>query len=87
MLRSEWISSVSKASKCAYKEYNRHLKEQIISGINDEMMTAEIIKLLTKLRKTNDVASVQVLTWAKRIGLQRIQRAIMSHVQENSLTW
>ena len=33
-----------KANKNNYMEYDRQLKEQFIDGINDEIMTGEIIK-------------------------------------------
>ena len=33
-----------KANDCNYKEHDRQLKELFINGINDEMLTAEIIK-------------------------------------------
>ena len=33
-----------KATECKYQEYDRRLKEQFITGFNDETITAEIIK-------------------------------------------
>ena len=55
-----------KANECKYKKYDRYLKEQFLNGINDKMMTAEIIKELTMLRRTTDMTSKWVLTCAKR---------------------
>ena len=54
-----------KASKYDYKEKDRRLKEQFINGINDEDMMTEIIRELTKIQKTNEVTSEQVLCWPK----------------------
>ena len=54
------------ASDCEYKEGDRRLKEQLTSVIDDEMMT-EIIKLLTAIKKTNEITSDHVLRLAKRV--------------------
>ena len=54
---------IIKANEWEYK--GRHLKDQFIYGITDEMMTAEIAKELKMLRKTNDVTNEQILTWGK----------------------
>ena len=48
----EWMGNLGiKANECSYKEHFRWLKEQCINGINDEMMTAKIIKDLTIMQK------------------------------------
>ena len=36
-----------KDTECTYKENDRRLKEQLINGINNQVMTAKIIKELT----------------------------------------
>ena len=59
-----------KANECDYKKHDSHLKDKFINSINDVMMTAEIIRELTTLRKTNDVTKEQVLTYMKRIEVQ-----------------
>ena len=47
-----------------YKKKDKHVTEQFINGINDNMMTTEIIKQLTTMRKNNHVTSEKVLMYA-----------------------
>ena len=47
-----------KANECGFKEKYKMLKEQFIIDINDEDMTAKIIKELTVLRDTSKVSSM-----------------------------
>ena len=54
------------AIECNYKETDRQLKEQFIHGLNDNDMLVEIIRELTKTEEGSDVASKQVLVWAKK---------------------
>ena len=55
-----------KANKCEYKERDRRLKEQFINGINDDDMITENIRELTVIKRTNEITSKQVLSWAKK---------------------
>ena len=66
-----------KANGCIYKKDDRWLK-QLINGINNEMMTAKILKELATIQKTSDIISEQVLSWAKRIEAQRDQTAMLT---------
>ena len=50
-----------KASECKYQEQNRRLKEQFMIGINDKVMTSEIIRELTASKSTREVTHEQVL--------------------------
>ena len=43
---------------CKYKKYCWKLKEQFINDLNDEAITAEIIKELNILKDTTKVSSV-----------------------------
>ena len=54
-----------KAAKCKYKETDRHLKEQLINRINDDMVTAEIIREHTAINDTSSVPSTQVINICK----------------------
>ena len=46
-------------------------------------MNAEIIKEPTTMGKTSDIASEQVLYWAKRVEAERAQKAMFTHSQED----
>ena len=73
-----WLSAI----ECNYKELNRQLKEQFIYGINDTDMLAEIIRELTKIHRNTEITSENVLCWAERVEMQRIQSAIMNSLTE-----
>ena len=68
--RNGWVDD-KKATDCNYQEYDIRLKEQFINGLNVETIIAEIIKELTTLSDTSEVASEQVLMWAQRVEAQR----------------
>ena len=72
-----------KANECNYKECVRQLKEQFINGINDEIMTAEIMKELTTIGKISDITSEQVLSKAKRVEARRDQKVMLSSIRTN----
>ena len=74
-----------KANECNYKEHDRPLKEQFINGINDEMMTAKILKELTTIRKTIGIMTEQVFSWAKRVEVQRALKVMLTGIQENKV--
>ena len=64
----EWMGHLKiKAKECNYEMHARQSKEPFTSGINDKMMTAEIIKGLTTMQKTSDIMRKQVLSWANSI--------------------
>ena len=44
-------------SECNYKKINRQLKGQFIHGLNDNDMSIEIIKELTKIEENDKVTS------------------------------
>ena len=48
------------ATDCKYKEYDRRLKEQVMNGLDDENLTAEITKELTVFKDTSEISSKQV---------------------------
>ena len=49
-------------------------------------MTAKIIKLLTMIKNKNKITNEQVLFLAKRVDAQRLQKALLARVQENSIS-
>ena len=57
-MAEEWMGHL-KASECKHKE--KKLKQQFICSINEEAMTAEIIKDLTAVKSTSEVTSKPVL--------------------------
>ena len=71
------------AAECNYRELDRQLKEQFIHGLNDKLMLDEIIRGLTTKNNGEEVTSEDMLTWAKRIEVQRAQVAILSNIMES----
>ena len=66
-----------KVANCKDKENDRRLKEQLINGMNDETITAKIIKELIVLKDASEVRSEQVLVFAERAqkaALENIER-------------
>ena len=61
----------------------RRLKEQLINGITDDMMT-EIISKLIAVRKTNEAISKQVLAWARKVEVQKAQEALTEATKDNN---
>ena len=61
----------------------RCFKSTFVNGINDEMMMAKMIKLLTTIRKASYTTSEQMLTWAKSVEAQRPQKARLTSIQDN----
>ena len=64
------------------QEIDRQLKEHFIHGLNDEEMLAEIIRELTKCEEDNTIHSEKVLTWVKRVEVQRAQTVVISSLHE-----
>ena len=80
----EWIGRLRLAAvECNYKDVDRQLKEQFVHRINDNDMLAEIIRELTKAEESADMTSEQVLDWAKRVGAQRAQSAVMDSLTKS----
>ena len=65
------------AVECNYQEIDRQLKEQFIHGLNDEQMLEEIIKDLKANSNDDHITSGVVLSWAKRVEVQRVQAAVL----------
>ena len=58
------------------------LKEQSIQDLNDTEMLGDIIKELTKICGNEEITSKNVLSWAKRVEVQRAQSAIVNSLTE-----
>ena len=80
----EWMGRlhVVAATECNYREPDRQLKEQFIHGLNDRFMLDEIIRELTTKNNDEQVTSECVLTWAKRIEVQRAQATVLNDTTE-----
>ena len=79
----EWMGRLRHAAAgCSYQELDRQLKEQFISGLNDEDMLGEIIKELTATRGNDHITSGSVLAWAKSLEAQKAQAAVMNSITE-----
>ena len=63
----------TKGAKFLYKEYDRLLMEQFISGIDDNGMMNEIIKEVATLQDIRYPAGKCMLLWAHNIEVQRAQ--------------
>ena len=70
------------AAECGYKEIDRQLKEQFIHGLNDKVMLDEIIRELTSKTSSQQMTSEDVLAWAKRVKVQRVQASILNDITE-----
>ena len=70
------------AVECGYKEMDRELKEQFIHGLNDKVMLEEIIWELTSKTSSQQTTSKDVLAWAKRVKVQRVQASILNDITE-----
>ena len=68
---------------CNYKEVDHQLKEQFIHGLNDKDMLDEGIRELTTKNINEQMTSKDVLLWAKRVEVQRVQAAILSDITES----
>ena len=63
-----------KGTECRYKEKDRLLKQQFKNGINDDDMKTKIIRVLTAIKRINEVISKEVLALAIRVQAQRTQK-------------
>ena len=72
-----WLSAI----ECNYKEIDRQLKEEFIYVLNDTEILGELIKELTKICENEEITRENVLSWVKRVEVQKGQSSIM-----NSLT-
>ena len=68
MLSNGWVDC---HSQCNYQEINRQLKEKFIHGLNDTDILGEIIQELTKIKENGKIMSKNVLSWAKRVKMQK----------------
>ena len=65
-----------KTDECSYKEKDIRFKEQFINGINDDRIT-EMIRELTAIKKTNEITNEEVLSLARRVEVQWVQKLIL----------
>ena len=80
----EWMGRLHVVvAECNYRDLDRQLKEQFIHGLNDKLMLDEIIREIMAKNNDEQVSSEGMLTWAKRIEMQRAQAAILSNITES----
>ena len=70
------------AAECHYKEYNRLLTEQFISGLNDDGMIDEILKDVAMLEDIENAMSEHVLLVMHRVEAQRGQKSALNEIKE-----
>ena len=79
-----WMGRIRTAVvECKNKGVDRQLKQQFIYGLNDDEMSTEIIRELTKCEKNVIIPSETVLVWAKRVRVQRAQTVVISNLCES----
>ena len=79
----EWMGHLPMAAaECGYKEIDRQLKEQFIHGLNDKIILNEIIRELKSKTSSQQMTSEDVLAWAKRVKVQRVQASILNDITE-----
>ena len=67
--------------ECNYKEMDRLLIEQFISGLNDDAM---IVTIICKVPSdTGRITSKSVLAWVRRLETQRAQTAMLDSLKES----
>ena len=69
-------------AECNCKEVDRHFKEQLIHGLNDNDMLIEMIPKLTTMKETSIVTNEQVLAWVRQVKAQRLQTVILDSLTE-----
>ena len=80
----EWMGRLHVvAAECNHKEIDHQLKEQFIHGLNDKTMLDEVIRELTTKNINEQMTSEDVLIWAKRVEVQRVQAAILSDITKS----
>ena len=80
---TEWMGRLCvMVVECNYRELDRQLKEQFIHGLNDKLMLDEVIRELTAKANDEQVTSEGMLTWAKRIEVQRAQATMHNNITE-----
>ena len=68
------------AAECNFKEIDHQLKELFIHGLNNKSMLDDVIRELTTKNINQQMTSEDVLLWAKRVEVQRVQVAILSDI-------
>ena len=82
----EWMGRLCiVAAECNYKEIECQLKEQFIHSLNDKTMLDEVIRELTTKNLNEQTTSEDVLIWAKRVEVQRVQAAILSDITKSQM--
>ena len=71
------------AVECNYQELDRLLMDHFIHGLNDKHMLEEIIKELTATSNDDNITTGGVLTWTKRVEVQRAQAVVLNILTES----
>ena len=61
------------------------MAEQFISGLNDNGMINEILKIVDTLEDIEDATSKFVFLWACRIEAQRVQKLALNDIEEERI--
>ena len=71
----------TKVAECQYKEYERLLREQFISGLNDSGIISEILNEVAALKDIEDHMTEHVLLWVQRVEAQRAQKSALNKMR------
>ena len=78
----EWMDRLHiKVMECTHKECDRQVKEQFINSIDNEEIMQEIITELTAHTDMRETESEQVLMWAQRVEMQRVQKKALDEMK------
>ena len=66
-----------KANEHEHRERGKILRKQLFNCINGDGMIIKIMRELIAIKETNEIASKQVLNGAKKVEVQRTQKAIL----------
>ena len=79
----EWMGRLQiKWQSANIRKMNRMMKKQSSNCMNDEAITAEIIKELIVLKDTSEVSSEQVLTWTHTVKVKRALKAVLETIRD-----
>ena len=69
-------------SRIQVQRFIQSFKKCFINGLNDDKMVEEITWELTSVVDSSSVTGEQLLTWAKRLEIQRTQTAMLECLKE-----
>ena len=72
----------TKDAQCQYKEYDKLLMEESISGLNDDGTIGEIPKEVGTIEIIKDTTSESRLLWAYRVEAQKNKKSALNDIKD-----